>query len=225
MPRKQRRIERASSFRDASLIVVATEDARATPMYLRELAKHPKYRSSFIEVKVLERLALTDSAPKAVKAVLDDYKRDTDLGDGDELWLVIDIDNWKERMLADVCRECAQSNYFTAISNPAVELWFLLHFEDISSLPKERQEEFLQNSKKGKRRTALERAIIEHIGEYSKGSLKVEPYFELTERAIEHSKKLLIASDSEGGRWPQALGTQMHRLIEAIKRKGQSKRL
>jgi hypothetical protein len=124
--RKKRPLDRSAKVvRDASLIVIASEDKYAVRQYFEF------FRSTKIQFKVLE----TDdgkSAPEHVLARLIEYKKEYDIGEGDEFWLVCDCDHWIERghikNLTQVIQVCRQKGIQVALTNPCFELWLLLHF-------------------------------------------------------------------------------------------------
>ena len=132
--RRKRPLDRTTKVvRDASLIVIASEDKYAARQYF-EL-----FRSTKIQFKVLE----TDegkSAPQHVMARLDTYMKEFDFGPNDEFWLVCDCDHWINaghiKNLVQVIQQCGQKGIQVALSNPCIELWLLLHF---SSFPTEDQ--------------------------------------------------------------------------------------
>jgi hypothetical protein len=128
MPRKQRPLERDGTLvRDASLIVIASEDRYAVEHYFG------KFHSKRFRFRVLP----TDdcrSSPEAVLDRLDDYRQEFDVGEHDELWACIDLDHWGEpnhiRNLRQVKRMTDQKGYRLAISHPCFDFWILLHFQD-----------------------------------------------------------------------------------------------
>ena len=128
MPRKKRPLDRDSGrVRDASLLVIASEDQFALKNYFQ------RFRTRRVQFVVLP----TDdsrSSPKHVVDRLDSFKRDFDLGDGDQLWFCGDRDHWTESSHAqtfhEVLNHCQREGYRVALSNPCFELWLLLHFAD-----------------------------------------------------------------------------------------------
>ncbi len=85
--RKKRPLDRSTSVvRDASLIVIASEDKYAVRQYFEF------FRSTKIQFKVLETQD-GKSAPEHVLTRLDEYMKEFDIGDGDEFWLVSDCDH------------------------------------------------------------------------------------------------------------------------------------
>lgn len=128
MPRKPRRLDRDSGVvRDASLIVIASEDTYAVEHYLA------KFHTRRVQFKVLPTVD-GHSSPEAVLERLDQYRAEHQLGDGDELWACIDLDHWADpnhvANLRSVMRQARQKGYQFVISSPCFEFWILLHFQD-----------------------------------------------------------------------------------------------
>ena len=78
--------ERSSGFRDARLIVIATEGTETEKQYFKALAD--QYRNPKVHVEVLERVS-TASSPDHVIGELDKFRHTFSLDKYDELWLVI----------------------------------------------------------------------------------------------------------------------------------------
>lgn len=108
--------------------------------------------------------------------------------DGDQIWCVFDCDdNSNEELLK--AEQLAQSyQYHIAFSNPAFELWFLLHFTD--------QRGFLENCD----------AVIKKLnsGNFIKDYDKSQDYFSLLQPrqrdAIQRAKTLIERHTSDGRR-------------------------
>ena len=143
--------ERREAFRDARLIVIASEGKDTERIYFKALAK--EYTNLRVHVRILERSEneQNNSSPEHVLKQLNDYKSKYDLKADDELWLVVDKDRWTETMLSHVATECSQEvAMHMALSNPCFELWLLLHMEDAASLSPEEQEQWMKNRRKSK---------------------------------------------------------------------------
>lgn len=129
--RKKRPIQRIENrTRDASLVVIASEDRFAVKQYF-EL-----FHSTRIQFHVLE----TDhgeSSPQHVMARLEEYLDQYSVGEGDQFWLVCDTDHWIEsnhiQNLVEVVKRCKQRDISVALSNPCFDLWLLLHFDEFPS--------------------------------------------------------------------------------------------
>jgi hypothetical protein len=127
--RKKRPISRTENrTRDASLVVIASEDRFAVKQYF-EL-----FQSTRIQFHVLE----TDhgkSSPSHVMERMEQYLKEYNVGEGDQLWLVCDTDHWigsnHIQNLVEVVRRCRQKGIFVALSNPCFDVWLLLHFDEL----------------------------------------------------------------------------------------------
>jgi hypothetical protein len=128
MPRKPRPLERDSGMvRDASLIVIASEDTHAVQAYFT------RFRPRRIQFRVLP----TEdglSAPEHILDRLNAFRSEFNLDDDDQLWYCGDTDHWAAAdhvaNLVQVLQRCSQAGYHVALSNPCFELWLLLHFFD-----------------------------------------------------------------------------------------------
>lgn len=131
MPRKTRPIERElEPFRDASLLIIASEDTHAVKEYFS------RFQARRVQFRVLK----TDdgcSSPKDVLERLDQFRKEFP-EDGDQFWYCGDTDHWIRpghiKNLTEVLQLCRQKGYRVAISRPCFEFWLLLHFSE-PSLP------------------------------------------------------------------------------------------
>jgi len=164
--------ERREAFRDARLIVIASEGKDTERIYFKALAK--EYTNPRVHVHILERSEAeqNNSSPEHVLKQLNDYKEQYALEADDELWLVIDKDRWTEAMLSRVATECSQEvAMHMALSNPCFELWLLLHLEDASSLTPEEQMLWLENRRKSKNADPyLKVRLRQKMGSYHESS-------------------------------------------------------
>ena len=114
--------------RDATLVIIASEDRYAVKQYFEF------FRSTRIQFRVLET---TDgrSAPQHVLGRLEEYIKEFEFGEGDQFWLVCDMDHWSDPShisnLAGVLQKCRHKGIQVALSNPCFDLWLLLHFSDV----------------------------------------------------------------------------------------------
>lgn len=213
MPRIRRPFERlVGKLRDARLVVIATEDTDATTAYFAAMASPKYYQNSKVHVEVLARKTKA-SAPEYILAQLDQWLDEYQIGEDDELWLVIDVDRWGDKKLNQIAKECLQKNIDLAISNPAIELWFLLHLVDVTQYDENMRQELQKNARVSAKRRFLDKTIVDLIGHYDKGDLHVDDYLPHVEIAIERAEKLDI---NPKDRWPQQLGTQVYLLARSI---------
>ena len=133
MPRKKRQLDRdAGVVRDATLVVIASEDKYAVENYFQ------RFRTKKVQFRVLPTLDC-NSDPQSVLVRIDDFRKSEEFEVEDSFWICMDSDHWADgghlKNLAQVLRECRQKGYYVAINNPCIELWFLLHFADYN-MPK-----------------------------------------------------------------------------------------
>jgi hypothetical protein len=126
--RKKRPLDRkANPVRDASLVIIASEDRYAVRQYF------DFFESTRIQFKVLETQD-GRSAPEHVLNRLNDYCNEFEIGEGDSFWIVCDCDHWVEpnhiQNLTHVLQQCRQKGIQVALTNPCFDLWLLLHFAD-----------------------------------------------------------------------------------------------
>jgi RloB-like protein len=126
--RKKRPLDREAKFvRDASLVVIASEDRYAVRQYF------DFFESTRIQFRVLETPD-GKSAPEHVLERINEYLKNFEIGEGDTFWIVCDCDHWAEpnhiQNLTHVLRECRKKRVKVALSNPCFDLWLLLHFAD-----------------------------------------------------------------------------------------------
>ena len=207
--------ERQEAFRDARLIIIASEGKDTERIYFKALAK--EYTNPRVHVHILERSEAeqNNSSPEHVLKQLNDYKEQYALEADDELWLVVDKDRWTEAMLSHVATECAQDNYMhMALSNPCIELWLLLHLVDVSLLTPEEQLQWLENRRKSKNTDPyLKVRLRQEMGSYHESAYDASMLIANVETAIEQAKTL---DKNLADRWPQTLGTRVYLLAESV---------
>lgn len=189
---------RPQSFRDARLFVIATEGSVTEPHYFSIFSDSVISQLRSHRVRRLEILpSSVGSAPNHVIAALDKYKTENQIVDGDELWLVIDVDRWISRgLLPRVVREAKQKGYYLAISNPCFEAWLLYHYAE--NLP-ENKAKILADAK------------------YHCGNTKKEFSLEPLIKRIKDAAKNAEADDpTPAGPWPRPRGSHVYRLIKKL---------
>ena len=191
---------RRSGFRDAKLIVIATEGEKTEPTYFRDLQL--QYRNPRIHVEILKRKT-SSSSPAHVLKQLKTFKSKKKLNLYDELWMIIDFDKWPVQNLENVAAQCIQSRFLLAVSNPCFEIWLLLHLREITNNNHLR----LDNSDK------IEREIRNILGFYNKNNLDTSNFLPHLDEAINRAKALDITPSS---RWPNDLGTHVYKVAEKI---------
>lgn len=207
--------ERREAFRDARLIVIASEGKDTERIYFKALAK--EYTNPRVHVHILERSEdeQNSSSPEHVLKQLNDYKGHYELESDDELWLVVDRDRWTETMLSRVATECAQNNFMhVALSNPCIELWLLLHLVDATLLTSEEEQLWMDNRRKSKNADPyLKVRLRQEMGSYHESSYDAKMLIEHVDVAIARAEAL---DKNPADRWPQTLGTRVYLLAESV---------
>lgn len=207
--------ERREAFRDARLIVIASEGKDTERIYFKALAK--EYTNPRVHVHILKRSEdeKNNSSPEHVLEQLNEYKCQYELEADDELWLVTDKDHWTEAMLSRVATECMQDvSMHMALSNPCFELWLLLHLVDVASLTPEEQRLWIENRRKSKSSNPYLKVLLrQKLGSYHESAYDVLTLIQHVEVAIERARLL---DKNPADRWPQTLGTRVYLLAESV---------
>lgn len=127
-PRPPRRLERASPGRAPRQIAVFAEGEKTEPGYLTHW-----YRAYRDRVQVDIRGGLRDPVTTVEEAIAQKHReaREARRGRGrasDEYWCVIDDDG--RSSVAPAVEKAEANGIQVAVSNPCVEVWFILHFRD-----------------------------------------------------------------------------------------------
>lgn len=207
--------ERREAFRDARLIVIASEGKDTERIYFKALAK--EYTNPRVHVHILKRSEdeKNNSSPEHVLEQLNEYKCQYELEADDELWLVTDKGHWTEAMLSRVATECMQDvSMHMALSNPCFELWLLLHLVDVASLTPEEQRLWIENRRKSKSSNPYLKVLLrQKMGSYHESAYDVLTLIQHVEVAIERARLL---DKNPADRWPQTLGTRVYLLAESV---------
>jgi hypothetical protein len=216
--RAKRNFTRIESNRDAKLIVIATEGRRTEGIYFEGLSQYlcnPK-----VHVEVIEKLD-DNSSPKEVLRKLNIFTKEFNLDENDELWMVIDRDyqSWKPQMIKSVAQICHQKKgFYLALSNPAFELWLILHFIDCSILSQKEKDLIFENRKVGKKssKTYTKKLLSGAIGGFNEASYDPCQFLPNYKDAIINAIKLDVEPRT---RWPDYLATRVYKLVQSISKK------
>lgn len=214
MPRERREFKRPSFIRNVQkLFVIATEGIKTEIKYFEQFKSEEYYNNQSVFIEVLKRLT-TDSSPAVVIKQLNNFSKEFNLKEGDELWMVIDRDkqSWSAKQIAEVARLCVQKRYGFALSNPCFELWLLLHRKDINEYSAAVREELLINLKTGNR-GRVEIELLAICGTYNKSNLNVDDYLPHVNVAIQRAEAL---TQNVNERWPDYLGSHVYKLVRKL---------
>lgn len=192
--RRSRPLDRGvKHLRDTRLLIIAAEGHETERRYFA------MFRSTRVQIKVLS--ADDDrSAPEYVLERLKQFRDEYQLGEGDSLWLMLDVDRWGERKLAAIAREATAGGFGLAVSHPCFEAWLLFHFAD--RIP--------ETDKCAEVALALRELMG---GSYSKTRLDETRFRPLVPVAAERARS---ADPSPQGRWPSSPGSHVYRIIGVL---------
>lgn len=213
MGRIKRNFKRPENKRSAKLIVIATEGRKTERIYFEGLAEN--FDSTKIHVEVIEKLD-NNSSPDKVLEQLNAFSEEYSLDDKDELWMVIDRDyqSWEIEMIKSVAQICHQKKgYFLAVSNPAFELWLLLHLIDCTQLSVNEKEDLFQNAKVNRSKTYSKKMIADFLGGFNEAKYDASLF---TPQVLEAIKNAIKLDSNPRTRWPNYLGTRVYKLVQNI---------
>jgi hypothetical protein len=213
MGRIKRNFKRPENKRSAKLIVIATEGRKTERIYFEGLAEN--FDSTKIHVEIIEKLD-DNSSPDVVLKQLNEFAEEYNLDDDDELWMVIDRDfkSWEIDMIKSVAQICHQKKgYYLALSNPAFELWLLLHLVDCTTLTAKQKEDLFKNAKVSRGKTYSKKMMADLLGGFNEAKYDASKFIPNVEVAITNAIKLDINPRT---RWPNYLGTRVYRLVQNI---------
>jgi hypothetical protein len=189
-------LSRQHDIRNAMLFVIATEGKETEKQYFEN------FGNSKVKIEILPTGDDNKSAPQYVLDRLNQFQDKYDINEDDELWLVFDVDRWKDKNLSSICKEATQKRYYLAISKPCFEVWLCLHFDNLHS--KDRTCEDFQNRLK----------LI--LAGYRKNNVNFSNYQPYVQDAIQRGKEL---DKNTGEYWPSKIGTHVYKLVENIVQK------
>ena len=157
-------------FRDASLVIVATEGEHTERLYLDQFRNR---RVKVVPVVCEDGTSSPEGTLNRLNVALDAF----DVGDGDSFWLLVDRDQWTEAMFSQVRSQCVQKGYTLAVSNRRFEAFLALHVENAANSPL-----FLAGD--------YEAVIRSTLGSYNKTSYNAATLFENRHIACDQCRAL-----------------------------------
>jgi len=194
---------RKSKITNPGVYIIACEGTKDEPKYIKEFVKRHRIRA---QVFIAER-AEGDygSHPTHIVEVLDTNLSKLAINRRSKsifLWIMIDRDKDREADLLLAKEMCQERGVKIAYSSPCVELWFLLHFKDISNL-----------SKKDRQRLLVPKNLKKHL---KRNCLNIDngyyPLFPKTQLAIDRAKNI----EQPTVDFPESYCTRVHLLIQEL---------
>ncbi len=126
------------------------------------------------------------------------YVESSGIIDEDELWLVIDVDDWDYDLIQELSEHCDyQRNWHIAISNPCFEVWLFLHMND------KIDESGATTCKEFKTK----------ISDFDSGGYNCIKFIKNVESAIERGERL---DDSPTHFYPSEKRTKVYQLLKSM---------
>lgn len=210
---KERRYERRMDSYDrqpgqrrpGQCILIVCEGAETEPNYFKNLRDYLKL--PIIRVRIRDRAGAPISVVDEAQAQVE--KRKQDIRDGrtsvppfETVWCVFDVENPSHNQTFDRAVQVAdQNNYQLAISNPAFEFWYILHYERTTR-------PFADGNE-------VKEYLKRHIPGYHPAMVVFDDLVPSTPMAVQHAKGILGNHPQGEQRFPNP-STRVHLLVEEM---------
>ena len=188
--RSFRRRKPSLSYR--KLFIIATEGHKTEPDYFSLFNS----KEATIRLKIIS--SRHRSSPRHVLQRAEAAVKQEQLRKDDEIWLVIDFDQWPEEQLEEVFSGCQLAGFQLAVSNPKFEYWLLLHFEEGKGV---------NNSK------ACTHKLLQHLPKYEKGNLEIHKLYPKVPDAIRRAEE---KNRPPCEKWPGQNGSTVYLLVKKL---------
>ena len=224
MPRESSRLIRPSKILDAEkFFIIASEGEVTERKYFNQLSDSDIFnKEGKIEVCHIQRPS-GDGNPIALRTQIREIKRDVNYRPTDELWIIMDVDNWQHLLekhgytfdsFIEACE--TEDGAKVLVSNPCFEMWLILHLRKLSELSDEEKDKLLLNEKEDGKPYAKKL-----LGELTPGDRgysgrpKASIFIPHVYDAIENAKEIAIAGD----KYPKSLGSDVYQIVERLVKK------
>ncbi len=201
--RTRRELKRhKEKLREYRLIIIATEGKKTEKQYFDLFTKREEYQNSKIKLIVIPAKSGKTSPDHIFRKLKSEIKRkDIELSIDDQVWMVIDRDDWNITSLdrIGIQNNLNKANFNLALSNPCFELWLLLHFTFYA--------------KTGTNCKTIIRELKKYLPNYDKSNLEIIKLESKIITAISNAKKL---DKNSNERWPSGTGTHVYKVVEEM---------
>lgn len=185
-------------------VVVVCEGAKTEPSYLKLI--NARTSSALVELLLLDEPAtspkqLVERACREKREAEGISRRTKDPNAKiDEIWCAFDVD--EHPMLKEACQQAKDNGIAVAVSNPSIEVWFLLHFKD--------QQGHIH------RHEALKQ-LRQHISKYNKHLIDLDDLLDKYAVARERASKLQAKHLRDGTKFPENNpSSDIWKLVESL---------
>jgi hypothetical protein len=195
--------QRKSEIKEPGVYLIACEGTRDEPRYIQEFVKEMRVRA---KVFIAEREAGDyRSNPRQVYDILKVNMEKPTFSTRKESvhgWIMVDRDNDRMEELKEVKEQCDDTGVSIAYSSPCIELWFLLHYTDLSSLNIDDPEKLLISKR-------MKAYLKDNHFDPAKGFLEILP---LTNEAIDRAREI----DDPDVDFPEDFCTRVYKLVQEL---------
>ena len=188
--------ERRADRRSAQVFVIACEGEKTETLYFEH------FTQGLRRVRVVP-LATGKDGLSSPAHLLERLSQKIGEFPDAQAWLVFDTDHHfadnNRRGTQTVFDKARQKNFQIAVSNPCIELWFLLHLEDVAAPCDE---------------THCTARLKELLSGYNHDRYRPEELRSGLADAIERARTLDVTPDTQS---PQNPGSRVYRLMEALR--------
>lgn len=176
------------------MFIIVVEGRKTEPEYFNLFNSH-----KIINIKCIS--GNNKSAPEYLLSKMNDYIKKNGFREGDEAWIVVDRDSWKEEHLDKLYNWAkTKENYDVALSNPKFEYWLLLHFEEGNKIISSKD---------------CDMRLKNFLPNYNKNINSQYFAQENITKAVERAK--LRDNQLNSSTWPKNMGTStVYKLVEKI---------
>jgi hypothetical protein len=195
-------------------ILIVCEGAETEPNYFQVLRKYLKLSS--VDVRIQNRggapISLIEEARRLEAQRKEEVRKGrTNIGRFDAVWCVFDVENpTQNTTFNEAVQKAENCKYALAISNPAFEFWYILHFEQ-TTRP-------FENGKE------VKNYLQKYIPHYHEAMPVFDTLIGHTSMAMQHARDVMGRHPDNGQRFPNP-STQVHLLVEEMIEMSQSGRV
>ncbi len=186
-------------------ILIVCEGAETEPNYFQELRKYLKLSSVYVRIQ--DRggapISLIEEARRLEAQRKEEIRKGrADIGRFDAVWCVFDVENPTQNMtFNEAVQKARNCKYALAISNPAFEFWYILHFEQT-----------MRPFENGKE---VKNYLQKYIPRYHEAMPVFDALIDHTSIAIQRAKDVIEKHPDHNLRFPNP-STYVHLLVEEM---------